>query len=172
MSRGWERSYVGLMFGSGQLDGVFTDECGCGASADASTRHLGTFFGHDWLVADRSWVGIEGDVGYDWRTIHVAGTQVGTDLTGSIRMRLGEEVGPALVYAAAGWTAARTFVKDPEDKAIAHGLTLGLGVDWSIDDATFLRAEYRYNNYSPVELSGVKVDLARDIFSIGIARRF
>lgn len=168
----WEGSYAGLAFGLGQLQGIFTDDCRCETSADTHNRHLGLFFGHNWQVADRSWIGLESDVGYDWRDIDVYGAHVGTDLSGSVRLRLGEEVGNALVYAAAGWTAANAYVENPDDSAVAHGWTLGFGVDWSMDDSTFLRAEYRYNDYAPVDLAGVEVEFERDVVSVGIAHRF
>lgn len=169
---GWDGPYAGLTFGLGQLDGSFSDNCGCEAAADAQGRRIGVFVGHNWLIADRSWIGLESEFAYDWRPLNVAGTQVGTDLTGSVRVRLGEEIGPALFYTAMGWTAASAFVKNPDDREVVHGLTFALGVDWPVDEATFLRAEYRYNDYSSVELSGVQVDFQRDIISVGIARRF
>lgn len=170
--RGWDGSYAGLNLGFSQLEGVFTERCACETTAETSDRRAGLFAGHNWRLANRSWIGIEGDINYDWNEIDLYGAHVGTDLSGSVRMRLGEEIGNVLVYVAAGWTAANLYVENPDDTAFAHGWTLGAGIDWAVSDTTFLRAEYRYNDYSPATLSGVEVDFDQDVFSIGIAHRF
>lgn len=168
----WAGSYIGVSLGFSQLDGLFTDSCFCEARADSSSKQVGAFFGHNWQLTNREWIGIEGDINYNANEIHLAGADVGADLSGSLRLRIGEVIGNTLVYAALGWTAANLYVQNPDDSAVAQGWTLGAGVDWAINDTTFVRAEYRFNNYSPATLSGVEVDFDQDVLRVGIAHKF
>lgn len=169
---GWDGSYAGVNIGFSNLQGLFTDSCNCEDSAEATGRQVGLFVGRNWQIAERTWMGLEGDISYKWNEIHYYGSRVGTDLAGSVRVRVGEEIGNALVYAAFGWTGANFYVQNPDDTAFAQGWTLGAGVDWALSDTTFLRAEYRFNNYSSATLAGVDVDFDQDVISIGIAHRF
>lgn len=168
----WGGGYAGVNIGFSNLQGLFTDSCNCEDAAEATGRQVGLFVGHNWQVADRTWMGIEADISYKWTEIHYYGSRVGSDLAGSARLRVGEEVGNALIYAAFGWTGANIYVQNPDDTTFAQGWTLGAGIDWTLNETTFLRAEYRFNNYSPAKLAGVEVDLDQDVISIGIAHRF
>ncbi|MDH6298809.1 outer membrane protein [Agrobacterium fabrum] len=168
----WDGGYVGINVGFGNLQGVFTDSCNCEDAAEAMGRQVGLFVGRNWQILDGTWMGIEGDISRKWTEIHYFGSRVGTDLAGSVRLRVGEEVGNALVYAAFGWTGANIYVQNPDDTTFTQGWTLGAGIDWALTDKTVLRAEYRFNNYSPATLAGVDVDFDEDVISIGIAHKF
>ncbi len=168
----WNGAYAGVNLGFGQIDGVFTSDCLCSTHAGSSSKQAGVFLGFNWQLDERQWVGIEGDVNYDAGKIRLWGADVGADFTGSVRLRVGEEIGNGLLYAAIGWTAANLRVQNPDDSATAQGWTLGAGIDWAVDDATFVRAEYRFNDYASTTLSGVDVDFEQGVVRIGIAHRF
>ncbi|SCY84298.1 outer membrane beta-barrel protein [Rhizobium sp. NFACC06-2] len=164
--------YVGFGFGLGTLNAELTSDCGCEASTEAKSRRAGVFAGKNWNVLDNTWLGIEGDLYYNWRDISFNEAEVGTDLSGSIRARIGEQFGRAFIFTTAGFALGNGFVENPDDSELLLGWTAGFGIDWSISEATFVRAEYRYTNYNTAELSGVDVNFDQDIITVGIARRF
>lgn len=169
----WDGPYAGVSLGANWMTGAFYNDCYCETIEEKFPgRRIGVFAGYNFAVSENAIVGIEGDVSYDWNDRNVYGSEVGTDVTYSARVRLGEAVGNTLIYAAAGWTATNAFVEDPNDRELVNGWTIGAGVDWSINANTFLRAEYRYNDYSTADLAGVKADFDQDVFTIGIARKF
>lgn len=167
-----EGPYAGLSFGFGNMNAKFTDTCDCEAFAGMDSRRVGVFIGQNWNVAANTWFGLESDLNYDWREINFDGATVGTDLSGSIRARVGESFGKAFIYTTVGLAYGNGFVKNPDENKMVQGWTAGLGVDWSLSDTTFLRAEYRYTDYDTVKLSGVDVKFDQDIFAVSIARRF
>ena len=75
----------------------------------------------------------------------------------SLRGRLGYEMGPALVYVTAGltiadieYTAIAANGSGNSDNNFEYGYTVGMGIDYSITETYFLRAEYRYSQYADV----------------------
>ncbi|WP_063893433.1 porin family protein [Sinorhizobium sp. Sb3] len=169
----WDGPYAGVSFGANWMTGFFFNDCYCETLEESfAGRRLGVFAGYNFAVSENAIVGVEGDVAYDWNDRNLYGTQVGTDMSYSARIRLGEAVGNTLFYVASGWTATNAFVENPDDSDFVNGWTLGAGVDWTINESTFLRAEYRYNDYSTANLAGVKADFDQNVFTIGIARKF
>lgn len=169
----WDGAYAGVSLGANLMTGLFYDDCYCDSLEESfAGRRLGIFAGYNFPLTENAIVGFEGDVAYDWNDRNLYGTQVGTDVSYAARIRLGEVVGNTLFYAAGGWTATNAFVENPDDSDFVNGWTLGAGVDWTINDSTFFRAEYRYNDYSTANLAGVKADLDQNVFTIGIARKF
>jgi outer membrane immunogenic protein len=169
---GFAGPYVGLHLGYGWAKGVF-ETCVCGSEdEDFAGIRLGGFAGLNWEFASGYVVGVEADINYDWNRAPLFGAQSGMGFSGSARMRAGYEVGDALLYAAGGLTAANAYLRNPNDSEVAHGWTVGFGIDWAATSSTFIRLEYRYNNFSPVYLQGLKSDFDQDIISIGIANRF
>jgi outer membrane immunogenic protein len=165
----WTGPYVGFHGGAARTEGEF-DGCACGIF---SGRRIGAFAGYNWELSNHYVVGIEGDVNYDWNGKSFAGAErVGTDLSGSARVRLGKAVGNVLLYVAGGWTATNAFVVGPNDSAIANGWTVGAGVDWAATEKMFVRVEYRYNNYSPVNLATVTSKFDQDVINVGVGIKF
>lgn len=168
-AKDWNGPYFGVHLGYGWEKATF-DDCECGIF---DGRRVGAFAGYNWQVSEGYVLGVEGDVNYDWNRQPVGfPTHVGTGLSGSARLRAGYQVGNVLVFAAGGWTATNPYVENPNDQKIANGWTLGVGVDWAATNNTFIRAEYRYNKFSPVSLAGVRAEFDQDVINIGIANRF
>lgn len=174
----WTGGYVGLQGGGGWLNGDFRAPGGS-ASEDFNGGLLGAFAGFNYQQGD--WVyGIEGDVSYNWndKTFDIFGapTEVGTDVSGSIRGRLGYVLNDrALLYGTGGWAVTRGFVDVPgasKQKETFNGWTIGAGVDYAFTDSLFGRAEYRYNDYGDKDIGGVNVDLDQHQFTVGIGVKF
>ncbi len=166
---GWSGPYLGFLGGAGRTEGEF-DGCACGVF---SGRRIGAFAGYNWEFSNRYVAGIEGDISYDWNGKSFANAdRVGTDLSGSARVRVGRVVGNVLLYVAGGWTATNAYVVSPNAKETANGWTLGAGVDWAATEKMFVRAEYRYNNFSSVDLAGVKSKFDQDVINVGVGIKF
>lgn len=174
----WTGGYVGLQGGGGWLNGDFS-AAGASASQDFNGGLLSAFAGFNYQQGD--WVyGIEGDVSYNWndKTFDIFGAapEVGTDVSGSVRGRLGYTVNDkALLYATGGWAITRGFVDVPgasKEKETFNGWTIGAGVDYAFTDSLFGRAEYRYNDYGDKDIGGVNVDLDQHQFTVGIGVKF
>ncbi|PSS59531.1 porin family protein [Ensifer sp. NM-2] len=164
----WSGPYAGLHGGGAWMDAIL-DDCRC---VNLNGRRVGGFAGYNWVVSSGYVVGIEGDVTYDWNEQVVGATRLGTDLSGSVRLRVGEEMGNFLPYVAAGWTVTNPYIENPNDNDVVNGWTVGAGIDWAATETTFLRLEYRYNDYSTATLEGVDTKIDQDIISIGIGRKF
>jgi outer membrane immunogenic protein len=160
---------VGFHAGYGLVQGEF-ERCAFG---DFDGRRVGAFAGYNFDLSHDYIAGIEGDVNYDWNGRPFGGAdRVGTNLSGSARVRAGYAIGNVLIYAAGGWTATNAFVKNPNDDQMAQGWTVGAGVDWAASQKMFLRAEYRFNNFSSVKLAGVNAKFDQDVINFGVAVKF
>ncbi|MDX0617462.1 outer membrane beta-barrel protein [Sinorhizobium medicae] len=174
----WTGGYLGLQGGGGWLNSDLSVPGG-GGSKRFSGGLLGAFAGYNYQHGD--WVvGVEGDVSYNWNdetvTVFGTNTDVGTDVSGSVRARLGYTVNDrTLLYAAGGWAVTRGFVDvagAPKEKETFNGWTIGGGVDYGFTDSVFGRAEYRYNDFSDKDVGGVDVDLDQHQFTIGVGVKF
>ncbi|MBB4189556.1 outer membrane protein [Sinorhizobium terangae] len=174
----WTGGYVGLQGGGGWLNSDLSVP-GASASRDFNGGLFGAFAGYNYQQGD--WVlGIEADVAYNWndKTFNVFGanTEVGTDVSGSVRGRVGYTLNEkALLYATGGWAVTRGFVDvagAPKEKETFNGWTIGAGVDYGFTDSVFGRAEYRYNDFGDKDVGGVDVDLDQHQFTIGVGVKF
>ncbi|MDK1372875.1 MULTISPECIES: porin family protein [unclassified Sinorhizobium] len=174
----WTGGYVGLQGGGGWLNSDLSVP-GASASEDFNGGLLGAFAGYNYQHGD--WVlGIEGDVTYNWndKTINAFGanTKVGTDVSGSVRGRVGYTLNEkALLYATGGWAVTRGFVDvpgAPKEKETFNGWTIGAGVDYGFTSNVFGRAEYRYNDFGDEDIDGVNVDLDQHQFTVGVGVKF
>jgi|MedtruStandDraft_1076414.scaffolds.fasta_scaffold16542_2 outer membrane immunogenic protein len=175
----WSGGYVGLQGGGGWLDGDFSVP-GASASEDFNGGLLGGFAGYNYQQGN--WVfGIEGDISYNWNDnrYDVFGTNVdvGTDVSGSVRGRVGYALDKALIYTTAGWTATRGFididVPGGKQKETFNGWTVGTGVDYAFTNNIFGRAEYRYNDFGDETiLQGLNADLDQHQVTMGIGVKF
>lgn len=172
----WTGGYVGIHKGGSWLNGRFSAD-GEDASENFNGFTIGKFAGYNFSF-DNIVVGVEGDITYNWNDnrYHAFGTHgdVGTNLGGSLRGRLGYAVDRTLVYATGGWAVTRGFIDTPtgdEDRNF-NGWTLGAGVDWAVTDNIFVRGEYRYTDYGDQKISGIKVDLDHHQALFGVAYKF
>lgn len=108
----WTGGYLGLQGGGGWLNSDLSVPGG-GGSKRFSGGLLGAFAGYNYQHGD--WVvGVEGDVSYNWNdetvTVFGTNTDVGTDVSGSVRARLGYTVNDrTLLYATGGWAVNARF---------------------------------------------------------------
>lgn len=173
----WSGGYVGLQGGGTWAYGDFTDG-GVTASEDFNGGILGGFVGAN-MQSGNFVYGIEGDLNYNWNsnTYTTLGTEteVGTDISGSVRGRVGYAFDNALLYATGGWTAARGYVDTAggdKETEMFNGFTVGAGVDYAFTDTMFGRAEYRYNNYGDKDIGTTNVDFDQHQVLVGIGMKF
>ncbi|MBN8954668.1 MULTISPECIES: outer membrane protein [unclassified Rhizobium] len=173
----WTGGYVGVHGGGSWLKGDFSVP-GASASDNFNGGFVGGFAGYNYQLNNNVVVGIDGDIGRNWNSnsYDVFGTKVkvGTDVTGSVRGRLGYAFDRTLVYATGGWTATRGFIKVPGDKESKtfNGWTIGAGVDYAFTNNIFARAEYRFNSYGNKDVLGIKADLDQHVVGVGIGVKF
>jgi outer membrane immunogenic protein len=165
----WDGAYLGIVAGAGLSEGRFED-CHCGLFKG---ERIGAFAGYNWMYSPSHLLGVEADINYDWNGKPFLGAgKIGTDFSGSVRLRAGQTTGNALLFLAGGVAAANVYVEDPDDEAAATGWTVGAGIDWTLTDQTFVRAEYRFNDFPTVGLAGVDTNLNQHARSIGLAIKF
>lgn len=174
----WTGGYLGLQGGGGWLNSDLSVPGGS-ASEKFSGGLFGAFAGYNYQHGD--WVvGVEGDVSYNWNdetvTVFGSDTEAGTDVSGSVRARLGYTVNDrTLIYATGGWAVTRGFVDvagAPKEKETFNGWTIGGGVDYGFTDSVFGRAEYRYNDFGDKDVGGVNIDLDQHQFTVGVGVKF
>ncbi|MGN6771469.1 MAG: outer membrane protein [Rhizobiaceae bacterium] len=156
----WAGSYIGVL-GGGTYDRYrIYDQYG-GTYRSFSGPALGIFGGYNWQSSNLVY-GFDGSIGYRFgkSTIHMNGgpgsmeTRLGWE--GSLRGRIGLDMGAFLPYIAAGATATqlRTFwpAGYVHRGATLVGWTAAIGADVKVTNQIFLRGEYAYSNYGPKKL--------------------
>lgn len=174
----WSGGYVGLHGGGTWASGDFTTG-GVTTGDDFNGGLFGGFIGYQMQSGDLVY-GVEGDLNYNWNgNDYVTGGttyDVGTDVSGSVRARLGYAMDRALIYATGGWTATRGYVDAAGPGGDAsetfNGFTVGAGVDYAFADMLFGRAEYRYNNYGDKTIGATNVDFDQHQVLVGIGVKF
>jgi outer membrane immunogenic protein len=174
----WSGGYVGIQGGGTWANGDFTT-AGVTADDDFNGGILGGFAG--WNVQNGDLVyGIEGDLNYNWNDNDYdlgGGTtaEVGTNVSGAVRGRVGYAMNNALLYAAGGWTAARGYVDvdgGPDDSEMLNGFTVGAGLDYAFTDNMFGRVEYRYNKFGDEDIGATNVDFDQHQVTVGLGVKF
>jgi outer membrane immunogenic protein len=170
----WAGGYVGVQGGGVWVNG----DVGDGAfSRDANGGFIGGFGGYN-FQQNNIVFGVEGDIDYNWNKTDLfkgfSGIDIGTDLSGSVRGRVGYAMDHALLYATGGWAATRGYVKafgDKETKTF-NGWTLGGGVDYAFTNNIFGRAEYRYTDFGNKNIDGANFDLKQNTVMVGVGVKF
>lgn len=172
----WSGAYIGIQAGGTWVDGKFSVP-GASVHEDFNGGFIGKFIGYNYAF-DNIVVGAEADINYNWNenSYRAGGTRgdVGTDWSGSLRARVGYSFDRALIYATGGWAATNGYIDTPgrDWNRTFHGWTIGAGVDYAVTDNVFVRAEYRFTDYSDRTFQGVKVDLDQHTATLGIAYKF
>ena len=173
----WSGGYVGIQGGGTWANADFANG-GATASDDFNGGIIGGFAGWNFQNGDLVY-GIEGDLNYNWNDNRYAiggGTaEVGTDVSGAVRGRVGYAMNNALIYAAGGWTAARGYVDPdfaPKDSKTFNGWTVGAGMDYAFTNNMFGRVEYRYNNFGSENVGATKVDFDQHQVTVGVGVKF
>jgi outer membrane immunogenic protein len=173
----WSGGYVGIQGGGTWASGDITAG-GVTADDDFDGGLVGGFAGWNAQSGDIVY-GIEGDLNYNWNgndyTVGGTTAEVGTDVSGAVRGRVGYAMNNALLYAAGGWTAARGYVDvdgGPSDSETFNGWTVGAGVDYAFTNNMFGRLEYRYNNYGDETIGTTNVDFDQHQVTVGLGVKF
>ena len=156
----WTGAYIGAHAG-GLWSDIDTTSFGSVSSSDlAAGGHAGFNLGFGALVA-----GIEGDIGYagsdlGFSTLNGGSANLSTDWNGSLRARVGLPVGPALLYATAGyaWNATTLTQKSPtgvttDGSHTFGGVVYGVGAESYVLPNMSLRLEALHYDYSADSLS-------------------
>jgi outer membrane immunogenic protein len=93
--------------------------------------------------------GLDGDLGLSRAKGTAGGVTAKQGFDGALRARLGYDLGPVMVYGAAGgaFTRATATAGAVSDTKTHLGFTVGAGADIKVTDNLFARAEYRYNAF-------------------------
>jgi outer membrane immunogenic protein len=156
----WSGPYLGIQGGGTYVRSRIFDQYG-GDYQKFGGPVLGIFGGYNWRASNLVY-GLDGSIGYRFgeNTIHIEGgpgemeTKLGWE--GSLRGRIGADMGAFLPYVAAGVTATQLRTYWPLGH-VARGATLvgwtaAIGADVKVTNQVFLRAEYAYSNYSSKKL--------------------
>lgn len=171
----WSGPYLGVSGGGSWLSGDFTLG-GVRSQESFDGGVLGAFAGFNHQFDNNVVLGVEGDIGYTWNESDVQGLgNAGTDVNGAVRARVGFAIDRALIYGAAGWTAASGYTDIPgvtKDSGTMNGYTLGAGVDYAITDKMFGRVEYRFNDYGKQGIGPSTFDVKENRVTIGVGVKF
>ncbi|HWJ88499.1 MAG TPA: outer membrane protein [Pelagibacterium sp.] len=174
----WDGFYaganVGYGWGNADLDGVAWPE-------DINGWLGGVQLGYN-IALDGLVVGIEGDYQFSdvkWHdTIQGVDAELGINHFGTIRARLGADLGTIMPYLTAGvafgdlggkLSAGGTTLSSSE---YAWGWTAGGGVEAMVMDNLSLKGEYLYASFRNVDIDGVDVDADAHIARIGVNFHF
>ena len=167
---GWAGGYLGAYGGYGK--GKF------GKDVDISAKGFqgGAFAGYN-LQNGSLVYGLDSDLGYGGAKGNVGAVTAKKGVNGALRARLGVDVGPALIYGAAGGTATRATASDGavEDTQTHLGYTVGAGIDARLTDKIFARGEYRYDVFGAKNYAltaPASVDLKQHDVRLGVGLKF
>jgi outer membrane immunogenic protein len=140
---GWAGGYAGIYAGYG------TGKFGDAVDIKAKGFGGGAFAGYN-LQNGALVYGLDADVGIGRAKTNVVGVTIKQGFDASLRARLGYDLGPVMLYGAAGGilTSVKATVGAVSDSNTHLGFTVGAGADIKITDNLFARAEYRYNAYN------------------------
>ena len=155
-SPNWQGAYiggsVGYSWGTANLSAT-----GGGAGSlgiDPTGFLVGAQAGYDFHVSDRIVAGLEGNL--DWTNQQVSVSTGGpslnynTNFEGSVRGRLGYDIGNAMPYVEAGVAFANATISAPgvtTNSPTYTGWTAGAGLEYMIADNISANIEYRYSDY-------------------------
>lgn len=173
----WSGPYLGVQGGGSFTSGDYTLG-GVRTNENFDGGIIGAFAGYNYQFDNSNIVaGIEGDIGYIWNKNDAQGiAQAGTDVNGAVRARIGYAMDRALIYGAAGWTAASGYTYIPgvttKDSEMLNGYTVGAGVDYAITDKMFGRVEYRFNDYGSKDVGPANLDFKEHRVTVGLGVKF
>lgn len=160
----WDGFYAGVNggYGWGEFDAGAID------SDDLEGWLGGAQIGYNWALGGMV-VGLEGDYQFSdikWdETVAGADVDAGLEHFGTVRARVGVDMGAFMPYLTAG-VAFGELAYDVEipgaptisDSEYGWGLAAGAGVEAMITDNLSIRGEYLYVGFSDVEVGGFDVD--------------
>ena len=156
----WTGVYAGFHAGANWADVDFNNVASADTSAFTGGGHLGLNMGFGNLIA-----GVEGDLNYDdasfgYTTVGGASGNLDVDWNASLRGRLGMPVGPALLYATAGFAWKEMTVIETNltgasasNSQLLTGVVYGIGAEAFVLPNLSLRLEALHYDYGSEELS-------------------
>lgn len=183
----WTGAYGGIHGGANWLDIETSDGLGTESDHALFGAHVGLNFGLGIAV-----VGVEADLNYENGSFGFATNQQGVighaeiDASGTLRGRIGIPVGPALLYATAGyaWADVGTSLTgsgliDANRSNGFHGIVYGGGIESYVLPQTTIRLEALQFDYSTDNLSfgpygstATTFDPSATVVRAGISFRF
>ncbi len=200
----WHGFYFGIQGGGGwgSEDATFLDnECSpiCAHDFNTSGPFVGAHIGADFqpmggklvigAVADINWSGIDG-VTNEWSDFldSYLTTTYDVDYFGTIRGRLGFDMGSWMPYVTGGWAFGQSTRTNSSPyggvaSASLSGWTVGGGIEKMLGNGWSLSGEYKYLNFSPIvidypgddccgDFASVSVDIKVHTFQLGLSKRF
>ena len=163
-SSAWDGPYIGASVGYGWQ--TLTSA----PNVTGNGWLIGGQVGYNFHVADQLVLGVEGNL--DWN--NASGSTVGVDSysydwDGSVRARLGVDMGAWMPYAEAGVAFANiTEANATSSPEVRTGWTAGAGVEVQLADHLTGNVEYRYTDYG----AGSGVDLTDNSIRVGLNYHF
>ncbi|WP_256751464.1 outer membrane protein [Mesorhizobium sp. Mes31] len=183
----WQGPYAGV-FGAGTLEHYKIHEPNIGASATHSvgSATLGGFAGYN-FQSGKVVYGVEGELGYRFKKSSfddVPGPgrlDASLGLFGSLKGRVGVDMGAYMPFVTAGVTATRlktNAIGFSEQDATLVGGIVGAGIDVALTHNVFLRGEYDFSFFGKktLEYCGGGCVLEHTVqthdFRVGVAMKF
>ena len=167
---GWAGAYAGIY--AGYAKGKFGDAANINAKGFGGGGFAGYNLQNGGLV-----YGLDGDLGISRAKGTAGGVTAQQGFDGALRARLGYDLGPVMIYGAAGgaFTRAKATAGAVSDSNTHLGFTAGVGADIRVTDNLFARAEYRYNQFGSKDYAlpaATSVNLRENEVRFGLGVKF
>lgn len=90
-----------------------------------------------------------GELEYDWTGVSIASGAAKVNGVGRVKARLGYDLGPTLLYVAAGWAKVDTSLGND------NGGFVGLGGEYLFDSGVSFGAEWLYHDFDDIGGTGI-----------------
>lgn len=172
---GWAGGYTGLHLGYG-WNKFKTDNAAIG-NIKSNKFKMGAFAGWN-FQQDNIVYGVEGDAGYSWAKKTVNNIEAKQGFDGSLRARLGVDMGVVMPYLTAGVAGAQLKLSDATSSKskFRAGWTAGGGLEAKLTENVLGRVEYRYSDFGnktyALDSGDIKSKLQTHDVRLGIAYKF
>lgn len=141
----WAGGYTGLYLGYGM--NKFKTDNAVGNLKD-DTAKFGAYAGWN-FQNDNIVYGLEGDAGYNWAKKEELGLTAKSGFDGSLRARLGVDMGPVMPYVTGGLAGTQVKFSDAtsSESKFRLGWTAGVGAETFLTENVTARLEYRYSDF-------------------------
>ncbi len=171
----WEGGYTGIYLGGSA--NRFKNDSEIGTLKNNNVK-VGAYAG--WNFQNDNFVyGVEGDAGYNNAKANKDGLSVRSGFDGSLRARLGYDMGTVMPYVTAGIAGTQVRYSNDTDSAkkFRVGWTAGVGAETMLTEKVSARLEYRFSDFGKknvtlgnLDLPGTKLQ-SHDI-RIGVGYKF